>query len=342
LFIARLASKYSVRLEESPVPKLSVIVACYNVQDYLFDTLRGLARNAGPATEFILVNDASADATGDILERGAETLPQARVIHHERNQGLAAVRNTGIDVAQGEYLTFLDGDDWYAPGFLDDWTAAIDELGVDFLRADHVRVTGRSRSVVRAPAPRRGVPLDPRDGILPASKKTMVDYPNAWSVICHRRVFDEYGVRFEPQLRTCEDRPFTWQLHLRAKSYASVGLHGICYRRGVATSLTQIGDDRQLDFMPAHDLILAEVLAHEEADRFLPKIVRTYCAMIAYHLNNAGRLLPEVARRQRQMATEALRRMPQDTLERTLDEMDAERSRMLRRLLGRAPRKAAA
>ncbi|TDC13500.1 glycosyltransferase family 2 protein [Streptomyces sp. 8K308] len=315
--------------------KLSVIVACYNVQDFLPDTLRALARNAGDDREFILVNDNSRDATGEVLERAAAKLPGARVLHHETNRGLAQVRNTGIDAARGRWLTFLDGDDWYAPGYLTQLLAAAESLDCDFVRTDHVQVNGTSRVLERAPAPRRNAVLDPRDGVLPVQRKSMVDYPNAWSVVCRRNVFDEFGVRFEPHLRTCEDRPFTWQLHLRTRSYAAVDLHGLFYRRGVSNSLTQIGDERQLDFIPAHDLILDEVVAHPEADRFLPKIVRTYCAMIAYHISKADRHQPEVGRKLRQMSTDALRRMPQELLDRTINEMGAERGRVLRRLLGR-------
>ncbi|MDT0320395.1 glycosyltransferase family 2 protein [Streptomyces millisiae] len=315
--------------------KLSVIVACYNMQEFLPDTLRALARNVGDDREFILVNDHSRDATGEMLDQAAARIPGVRVIHHETNRGISQVRNTGIDAARGRWLTFLDGDDWYAPGYLTQLLAAVESFDCDFVRTDHVQVTGTSRTLERAPAPRRNTLMDPRDGILPAQRKSMVDYPNVWSMVCRRNVFDDLGVRFVPNLRTCEDRVFTWQLHLRARSYVSTGLHGLFYRRGISTSLTQVGDERQLDFIPAHDLIMEEVLAHPEADRFLPKIVRTYCAMIAFHIGKADRHQSDVARRLRQMSTEALHRMPQELLDRTINEMGPERGRVLRRLLGR-------
>ncbi len=322
-----------------PVPKLSVIVACHNVQEFVPTTLRSLARNAGPETEFILVDDRSTDATGEILGRAEGELPRARVIRHDTNQGISQARNTGIDAAQGEYLTFLDGDDWYAPGYLDELTRAIEDLGCDYVRTDHVQSNGRRRTVNRAPAPRRGVAISPRDAITPADKKTMVDYPFVWAGVYRRELFEE-GLRFQTHLRTAEDRVFCWQLQLRARTFASVGLLGVFYRRGVTTSLTQIKDDRQLDFIPAHDLILREVEKDPEAERFLPKIVRTYCAMIAFHAGNAGSYEAEAARRLKQESAAALRRFPPQLLERTLVAMGDERGKVLRRLLGRG-RKAA-
>ncbi|GAA3626351.1 glycosyltransferase family 2 protein [Streptomyces fenghuangensis] len=327
------------------MPKLSVIVPFHNVQEYAQDTLRSLAANARPGTEFVLVDDCSTDATAEILDRAVNDLPRARLVRHEENRGIAQARNTGIEAAEGEYLTFLDGDDWYAPGYLRELLHAAEELDCDFVRTDHVQSTGRDRTVKRAPARRRDAVLSTRDAIAPAEMETMVDYPFVWAGIYRRGLFetggDGLGMRFTTHLRTAEDRVFVWQLHLRAKTFATVGLLGVFYRRGVTTSLTQIRDARQLDFIPAHDLILAEVAADREAERFLPKIVRTYCAMIAFHAVNAHRYEPAAARRLKHESAAALRRMPREVLERTLTSMDHERARTLRRLLGGTARKAA-
>lgn len=321
--------------------KLSVIVPFYNVREFAADTLGSLARNASPTTEFLLVDDQATDGTGQILDRWAERLPGARVLRHEKNKGLAAARNTGLAAAAGEYVTFLDGDDWYAPGYLDKLVEAIDTLGVDFVRTDHVRATGTERKVVRAPGAPRGKVLRARDAIAPAHRETMVDYPNAWTSICRRSFIEETGLSYDEHLRTCEDRPWTWQLYLRAETFAVVGLLGIFYRRGVTTSLTQIGDERQLDFIPAHDLTMQRVLADPEADRYLPKIVRTFCAMIAYHMGNSVKYESQVRARLKRMSADALRRMPQDVLDKTLLDMDHERARLLRRLRRRAGEPAA-
>lgn len=321
------------------MPRLSVIAPFHNVQAYAHDTLAGLANNTGPDTEFILVDDCSTDATSEILDQWSRELPGSTLIRHERNAGIAAGRNTGIEAARGEYLTFIDGDDWYSPGYLDRLVRTIETLGCDFVRTDHVQSTGTKRTVRRAPAPLRGTVLDPRDVIAPAEAETMVDYPFVWAGIYHRRLFEGGAMRFATDLRTAEDRHWIWRLHLRAESFAVAGLLGIFYRRGVTTSLTQVRDARQLDFVAAHDAILAEVAADPEADRFLPKIVRTYCAMIAFHLTNAHLYERSLARRLRALCATALHTMPQDVLDQTLAAMDRERGDALRRL--RRTRKAA-
>ncbi|MEW2519653.1 glycosyltransferase family 2 protein [Actinacidiphila alni] len=319
--------------------KLSVIVPFFNVQQYALDTLRSLRANASPDYEFVLVDDCSTDRTPAILEQALDSVPGARLVRHEKNGGLATARNTGIDAARGEYLTFLDGDDWYGPGYLPRLLGAITDLDTDFVRVDHVQCTGSTRNIIRVPHGRRGTVLKARDAILPADRSTSVDYPYAWAGIYHRRLVDRGLLHFPDGLRTAEDRPWIWRLHREADTFAvAADLMGIFYRRGVSTSLTQIGDVRQLDFIRSFDQVIAETARDRDADAFMPKAVRTYCAIIAHHLNNLERFEPAVARRLKAMSAAALRKLPQDVLTEALDSMDLERSVKLRRLRRRPGR----
>lgn len=201
------------RLNVSRVLKLSVVVPFYNVQTYAPDALKSLELNARDDFEFLLVDDCSTDGTPELLERAARELPGAVLLRHERNGGLATARNTGLDAARGEYVTFLDGDDWLAPGHLARTLAVIEALSCDFVRNDHVQVTGRTRSVQRVPYGPQLVVGDPRAGILPSSRATSVDYPYAWAGMYHRRLLDRGLLHFTDGLRTAEDRPWIWRLH---------------------------------------------------------------------------------------------------------------------------------
>ncbi|MER6439916.1 MULTISPECIES: glycosyltransferase family 2 protein [unclassified Streptomyces] len=312
--------------------KLSVIVPFYNVQQYAPDTLKSLRANVREDFEFILVDDCSRDETPEILARAERELPGAVHVRHEKNGGLATARNTGIDAARGEYLTFLDGDDWLAPGYYEQLVTAIEDLGCDFVRTDHVQCTARARTIHRVPHGRRGVVMNPRDAILPSDRSTSVDYAYAWAGIYHRRLVDRGLLHFTHGLRTAEDRPWIWKLHREAESFAAVSLLGVFYRRGVASSLTQIGDVRQLDFIRAFDQVVAETAEDPDASRLLPKAVRTYCAIISHHLGSMERFEPPVARKLKSMSAAALQRMPQDVLDEALDSMDIERATRLRRL----------
>ncbi|WP_330288212.1 glycosyltransferase family 2 protein [Streptomyces sp. NBC_00576] len=316
-------------------PTLSVIVPCYNVESYVPETVTSLLNNDQDDYEFIFVEDRSTkDKTYEALLQLTKRLRNSRVVRHEHNGGLATARNTGIDLAEGRYLAFLDGDDWLAPGYLNSLVDAVERFDVDFVRTDHVQVTGIERAVHRAPEGRRHLALDPRDSILPVDESTMVDYPYAWAGIYHRRLLDRGLLRFHDGLRTAEDRPWIWDLHRRADSYAVVGLRGVFYRRGVMTSLTQIGDVRQLDFFRAFDLVLAELAGDPEAGRLRKKALRNYCVVIAHQLLERDRFERNVAARLRQLSAEALNRMTEDELREALVGMGETRMHMLRRVRG--------
>ncbi|MEU4093807.1 glycosyltransferase family 2 protein [Streptomyces sp. NPDC026673] len=314
-------------------PTLSVIVPCFNIRYYLADTVTSLVANARDDFEFIFVEDRSTkDDTYEALLEMSRRVPNSRVIRHETNQGLATARNTGIDAAEGRYLTFLDGDDWLAAGYLGKLVEAIERHDVDFVRTDHVQVTGTERRIHRAPEGRRDTPLDPRGSILPMDDATMVDYPYAWAGIYHRRLLDRGLLRFRDGLRTAEDRPWIWALHRNADSYAVASLHGVFYRRGITTSLTQIGDVRQLDFIRAFDQVLEELESDPEADLLRPKAIRNYCAVIAHHLSERQRFERGVAARLKELSGTALRRMPEQDLRIALAGMDEQRRRALHRM----------
>ena len=316
-------------------PTLSVIVPCYNIESYVPETVTSLVNNERDDFEFIFVEDRSTkDKTYEALLTLTKRLKNSRVIRHEKNGGLATARNTGIDASEGRYITFLDGDDWLAPGYLADLTDAIERLDVDFVRTDHVQVTGIERTVHRAPEGRRHIALDPRTSILPVDDTTMVDYPYAWAGVYHRRLLDKGMLRFHDGLKTAEDRPWIWDLHRRADSYAVASLRGVFYRRGVASSLTQIGDVRQLDFFRSFDLVLAELADDPEMSRLRKKALRNYCVVIAHQLLSRGRFERSIAARLKQMAAEALGRMSEDELEEALVGMGEERVYMLRRIRG--------
>lgn len=313
---------------------IAVIVPCFNIERFVAQTLRTLQSSAGEGIKFVLVDDGSTDSTGTILQSATRMLPGARVITHPNNLGLGAARNTGIEATDTDYLTFLDGDDWVAPGYFATLRDTIDRLGCDMIRTDHVRVHGRRRSVHRVAYGPRGVVGDPRDGIAPASRQTSVDFPNAWSGAYSRRLADNGVLHFNPDLKTCEDRPWAWRLHLRAETFAVVGLAGVFYRRDVSDSLTAITDERQFDFIPAYEEILGDVLADREADRFLPKALRAYLGVMVHHLNRRPLYHPDLAKKMSMLCRASLLRQPRAATRSAVASLDAKRAGTLDELLG--------
>lgn len=117
-------------------PLVSVIVSVYNIEAYLPRCLECLKAQTYTNLEIILVNDGSTDNSGYICEAFAAKDPRARVIHHPKNVGLWAARNTGQDAATGKYLWFPDGDDYFHRDIIKIMYEAINSTGSDGKKYD--------------------------------------------------------------------------------------------------------------------------------------------------------------------------------------------------------------
>ena len=98
--------------------KVSVIIPVYNVQDYLARCIDSVVTQTHHDLEILLVDDGSTDASGDICNKLARQDRRITVIHKE-NGGLSDARNAGLDAMTGDYVTFIDGDDYVHPRFVE-------------------------------------------------------------------------------------------------------------------------------------------------------------------------------------------------------------------------------
>ena len=92
-------------------PLISIIVPVYNVQKYIGKCIDSILSQTYLNIELILVDDGSSDASGRICDEYGKRDGRIRVIHQE-NEGVSSARNHGMEEAQGEYLCFVDADDW--------------------------------------------------------------------------------------------------------------------------------------------------------------------------------------------------------------------------------------
>lgn len=97
-------------------PELSIIVPIYKVEKYLDECIQSILHQTFTDFELILVDDGSPDACPQMCDAIAEQDSRVRVIH-QKNGGLSAARNTGIEAAHGNWLGFVDSDDFVAPDF---------------------------------------------------------------------------------------------------------------------------------------------------------------------------------------------------------------------------------
>lgn len=97
--------------------RVSVIIPVYNVEKFILKTVESVMNQDYKDVEIILVNDGSPDNSAQIIDELAKRDSRIICIHKE-NGGVSSARNAGLKIATGEYVTFIDGDDWVEPNYI--------------------------------------------------------------------------------------------------------------------------------------------------------------------------------------------------------------------------------
>lgn len=137
------------------MPLVSIIIPVYKAESFLSAAVDSVLAQTNMKRELILIDDGSTDESGAICDQYAEQHgdDSIRVIH-QHNQGVCAARNGGIDVAQGEYVSFMDADDVIAPEYLQTLYLRLTETTADMSGAwyerfqEYIRHFKPSRSIV--------------------------------------------------------------------------------------------------------------------------------------------------------------------------------------------------
>ena len=125
-------------------PLVSVVIPVWNVEPWLTECLdSALGQTLGDGVEVIAVDDGSTDGSGRLLDARATRDPRLRVVHQPNSGGPGGPRNTGLDLATGRFVFFLDGDDYLDPDALRRMVAMAERYGSDIVLGKPVGVDGR-------------------------------------------------------------------------------------------------------------------------------------------------------------------------------------------------------
>lgn len=186
----------------SDVPRVSVVVPVFNVEQYVAECLESLLAQTLTDLEVIVVDDGSTDRSREIVDRYAAEDPRIRVIGTD-NRGLGAARNTGLAEARGEYLAFADSDDTVPPYAYGLMAAALRQTGSDFVVGSVLRRQGEQ---LTEPRWLRRFHARRRLGIVAEDFPEILGDVFAWNKLYRRRFLAEQrlafpeGVRYEDQV----------------------------------------------------------------------------------------------------------------------------------------------
>ncbi|MFB7662425.1 glycosyltransferase family 2 protein [Kitasatospora sp. NPDC056138] len=238
------------------MPRFSVIVPVYQVEEYLTECLDSVLTQSCADFELIAVDDRSPDGSGAVLDRAAEGDERVRVLHLAENVGLGRARNAGLGIATGDYVIFLDSDDTLTPGLLQ----AVEERlkscdDPEILVYDYARSYWDGRVVRSSSAPvfARSGPevftLDDRPDLL---ELLMV----VWNKAYRRSYVEEQGLTFPAGYY--EDTPWTFPALLAARRITMLDRVGVHYRqREGGGNILATATRRHFDVFDQYDRVFA-------------------------------------------------------------------------------------
>ena len=189
--------------------------------------------------EVVLVDDGSADRSGAICEDFVSHYPLSRVIH-QANQGLSAARNRGIAEARGEYVVFLDSDDFWVPGTIKPLLQQAYEHDLDVLGFKYVEVPEEAQEA--PPINYEPQPLEVLNGIDFVAKHNFVAVSVAYLV--KRKHLIDNSITF-PVGHMIEDAGFSMRVYLNAKRVAQTDCVAYCYRYRPSSIINNINEAHQ-------------------------------------------------------------------------------------------------
>lgn len=189
---------------------ISVITPVYNSEKYIERAVRSVLNQTYRDIEYILVDDGSTDKSGEIIDRYAAQDSRIRVIHR-KNGGVAAARNTGLSAARGEYIAWLDSDDWLEPSMLETCLNALLKNNAEAALCNYKNIASSGRETVRNLFEGDCVLLDNREALewLFASKISSV----LWANVIRRSAYEDIVF---PEGRTYEDVLTVYRIYERA------------------------------------------------------------------------------------------------------------------------------
>lgn len=231
--------------------KFSIVIPVYNTADYLEKCVRSVLENDCTDCELLLIDDGSTDGrSGALCDELARESDCIRVIHQE-NKGLGGARNTGIEAARGEYLLFIDSDDYIAPETLEVLREATEQSEADIFSFHAVTVTEKGKC---SPLPISKVYED--DFALREHPDFLLSLPAACTRLWKRSLFLNTEIRY-PSRVWYEDIRTSTKLFAAAECIVTLP-HTLYFYLAREGSITRNGNlSRNREILDAFDDILS-------------------------------------------------------------------------------------
>jgi glycosyltransferase involved in cell wall biosynthesis len=273
---------------------ISVIVPIYNVEKYLKRCVESIRNQSYENLEIILVDDESPDNCPTICDEYQKLDQRVKVIH-QTNKGLSGARNAGVDIAKGEYLVFVDSDDFLDKEFVCVLYEAAKETNSDIALCKYEYVKGDVLTQSHKLGEKfiyTGTEL-----IENMYSKDGAFFVVAWNKLYHKSLF--HNIRY-PQGRIHEDEATTHQLYFEAKQGVFVDRYLYGYFVGGESITRKKFNRNRLDWAWAVEQRL-DFLEEKQLDKILPTAIRSYADGVIDLYFQCKEGLPDSLKEQKQL-----------------------------------------
>ena len=242
--------------------KLSIVIPVYNVEKYLGNCLDSVIYPGLDNYEIILVNDGSTDTSGSIAAEYARCYPKLIRLIHTENGGLGAARNVGLEAARGEFLLFLDSDDWLCERAVPEILEKLEREDFDICIYGILSVTegGVILDDVRSCQREGNVALKDFPQLLLAP-------PSGCNKICRRSLFIDSGLRF-PGRVWYEDLRTMPKLYLMTDKIVATDRQWYIYLQRAGSIINSANLQRNLEIIDAIEDLSQYYKARGEYERY--------------------------------------------------------------------------
>ena len=206
--------------------KVSVIIPFFNTEKYIKKCLNSIAKQLFKNIEIFLINDGSTDSSAEICKKFTKSDKRFKLITHKKNKGLAAARNTGLDFITGNYVCFIDSDDYVDKDYIAKLLSAAKNNKADIAECQNYCVIGGKLTSKRSESDYN------RDLIISSGNKVLRNYLRhsnpriSTSSVCNKiykaDLFKKNHISFDENLKRFEDSDIMYRLYEKTKKHVFI------------------------------------------------------------------------------------------------------------------------
>jgi glycosyltransferase involved in cell wall biosynthesis len=217
-------------------PKVSILIPVYKAEKFFVQCLHSVFTQTYENIEYVFVNDATPDSSMDILQQIVKTYPQRQkqvvIIENERNRGVAYTRNVLLNNASGDFIYYVDSDDFIEPDTIETLVTTATIEKADIVRCNYFEyVNGISTPVLRNTEP-------DKDGLIGQCMRGKNKMNAMWLLLIRRQLFATHHLAFVNDINGPEDIMMTIKLFCSTNNVAETPKPLYHYRLDNSTSIT--------------------------------------------------------------------------------------------------------